>query len=154
MGQITGKEKKNVSRRWKHYQLGKEKPYGVNKDRSKGETECLTVAKKIFAEEFFTVRPSWLKNPKTNKNLEIDIYNDKLGIGIEYQGYQHTKYPNKFHKTKQEFINQVNRDEFKLRKCNELGVYLIRVYDDCKNIEKFIYENAPKDCISKKYKPK
>lgn len=158
MGQIFGKkeDKKKVekARVWKYYQLGKEKEYGEGKKRSKGEQKCLEAAEKIFGTDFKTIRPNWLKNPKTGKNLEIDVYSDKLGIGIEYQGYQHTEFPNKFHKTKKEFLDQVERDKFKLDKCNELGIYLILVYDDCKDIEKFIYENAPKDCICKKYKPK
>lgn len=153
MGQKIAKDTESKERVWKYYQLGKEKEYGgKKKKRSKGEEKCLKAAEKIFDTEFKTVRPSWLKNPKTGRNLEIDIYSDKLGIGIEYQGYQHTKYPNKFHKTKKQFLDQLERDKFKMNKCNELGVYLIIVYDDCKDIEDFIYKHAPKDCISKKYK--
>lgn len=34
-------------------------------------------------------RPDWLKNPKTNYNLEIDIYFVKSKIAVEYNGRQH-----------------------------------------------------------------
>ena len=32
------------------------------------------------------IRPDWLKNPKSGRNLEVDIYIDPPGIGIEYDG--------------------------------------------------------------------
>jgi len=41
-------------------------------------------------------RPDTLKNPTTNKNLEIDIYLKQLDIGIEYQGGVHFKYIRKY----------------------------------------------------------
>lgn len=138
---------------WKHYQLGIEKER-VSNNRSKGEKECLRAAVKIFDTDFKTVRPNWLKNPKTNRNLEIDLYSDKLGIGIEYQGEQHTRYIKKFHRTKAAYLKQIENDRLKVKLCDKVGVYLIRVYHDCEDIEKFIYDNAPKDCISEKYKPK
>jgi len=31
-------------------------------------------------------RPDWLKNPKTGRNLEVDVFVDPPGIGIEYDG--------------------------------------------------------------------
>jgi len=36
-------------------------------------------------------RPIHLKNPRTGKNLEVDIYLTKFNIGIEYQGRPHFK---------------------------------------------------------------
>lgn len=143
----------NTRKVWKYYQLGIEKER-ISNNRSKGEKECLKAAVKIFDTDFKTVRPNWLKNPKTNRNLEIDLYSDKLGIGIEYQGEQHTRYIKKFHRTKAAYLKQIENDKLKLKMCDKVGVYLIRVYHDCKDIEKFIYENAPKDCVSKKYIPK
>lgn len=151
---VQNREKDNKPRDkgvWKYYQLGVEKEI-KNKKRSKGEMECLRAAVKIFGTEFKTVRPNWLKNPETGRNLEIDVYSDKLGIGIEFQGEQHVRYVRKFQANKREFLKQIERDRMKLRMCNKVGVYLIRVYHDCKDIEKYIYDHAPKDCISKKYK--
>jgi hypothetical protein len=34
-------------------------------------------------------RPEWMRNPKTGKNLEIDVYLPEFALGIEYQGYRH-----------------------------------------------------------------
>lgn len=145
---------KGTGRKWNYYQLGHEKPYGVNKKRTKGEQICLESIEKITGEKFFTVRPSWLINPETKRNLEIDIYNDKLGIGVEFQGYQHYTFPNKYHKTKEEFNKQIERDKYKLNKCNELGIFLIRIYDDINydKIEEEIYKQIPKELVSKNYK--
>lgn len=149
---VKDEEVKNV-RVWKSYQLGREKEYASNKPRSVGEQNCLIAAQKIYGRNFFTIRPDWLKNPKTGRNLEIDLYNDELGIGIEYDGYQHTVYPNKFHKSEQEFLDQVERDNFKDDVCRKYGIYLIRVNHDCKNIEKEIYMKTPKQWVTKSYKP-
>jgi hypothetical protein len=33
------------------------------------------------------VRPDFLKNPATGRNLEIDCFNNQLKIGLEYQGF-------------------------------------------------------------------
>lgn len=52
-------------------------------------TRCLV--EHHFGKEFINVRPNWLINPETNKNLEIDLFNDELGLAIEYHGPQHYK---------------------------------------------------------------
>lgn len=62
-------------------------------------------------------------NPKTGRQLEIDCYVD--GIGVEYSGEQHYVYPNKFHKKEKDFLDQVERDKFKVEECDRKGIYLI-----------------------------
>ena len=154
MGSFFSSDKnKNKKRVWKEYQLGHEREYAPNKPKSKFEQKCYEAAIRVLGGSFKTVRPDWLKNPKTGKNLEIDIYCDKRGIGIEAQGYQHIQYPNKYHKSEEEFKKQVERDNFKHKKCEELGIYLLLIYDDCENIEKYIYDNVPKQWVRKSYKP-
>lgn len=94
---------------------------------SKGEEECGRAAKEVFGVPFTKVRPKWLLNPKTGKRMEIDLYNESLKIGIEYNGKQHYVYPNNLHVTKEEFDSQRERDRVKLDICDQNGVYLITV---------------------------
>lgn len=98
-----------------------------NARRSKGELLCHQTIERLTGKSFVTVRPDWLKNPETNRNLELDCYNDELKIAIEYNGEQHYKWPNFTGMTYQEFINQVRRDKFKVDQCDRYGVYLITV---------------------------
>lgn len=98
-----------------------------NCGKSKGETICRQVLEQIYKVPFPSVRPDILKNPETNRNLELDGYNDGLKIAFEYNGKQHYEYPNAFHRTEQQFRNQLRRDTFKLDKCDEHEIYLITI---------------------------
>jgi hypothetical protein len=119
---------------------------------SKGELLCKQVIEDIYGVPFYCVRPNFLKNPETGRNLELDLYNDALKIGLEKNGVQHSVYPNYFHKTKEEFLNQVRRDQFKIDMCDKHGVYLITIphtvpnnYDAIrKYIEYYLPENYEK----------
>lgn len=94
---------------------------------SGGERITRRVFEHLFNRPFVRVRPDFLKNPETNRNLELDGYNEELKIAFEYNGMQHYCFPNGFNKTKKEFDQQLRRDKFKLEKCNEHGIYLITV---------------------------
>ena len=126
--------------------LGKYKCHKNNK-LSKGEQLCKEVIEDVYQLPFYCVRPSFLKNPETGRNLELDLYNDQLKIAIEYNGIGHYRYPNPFHRTKEEFINQIRRDKFKVDMCDVNDVYLISVpytaplnYDA---IKEYIIERLP-----------
>ena len=131
--------------------LGKFSCYKNNK-LSKGEAICKQVIEEIYNAPFYCVRPDFLKNPETGRNLELDLYNDFHKVAVEYNGQQHCVYPNSFHKTREEFINQVRRDEFKLDMCDKHGIYLITVpynvkleYNEIKKyIEYYLPENYAK----------
>jgi hypothetical protein len=112
---------------------------------SKGQKICCQVMEEIYNEPFTCSRPSWLKNPETGGNLEIDCYNEKLKIGVEYNGIQHYVYPNVYHKTFLEFKNQVRRDQYKIKKCKEHGVHLISVPYNIPHgkIKDFILDRLP-----------
>ena len=94
---------------------------------SKGERICTQTMENIYGVPFITIRPSWLRNPETGENLELDCYNDDLQIAVEYNGVQHYKWPNFTNQTQEQFINQVRRDEAKVEMCKRQGVYLIVV---------------------------
>ena len=112
---------------------------------SKGQKICCQVMEEIYNEPFSCSRPSWLKNPETGGILEIDCYNEKLKIGVEYNGIQHYVYPNIYHKSLVEFKNQVRRDQYKIKKCKEQGVYLISVPYNVphEKIKSFIMDRLP-----------
>ena len=58
---------------------------------SKGEIECRKVLEEIFNRPFKKHRPNFLNNPVTGGmfNLELDCYNDDIGLALEYNGIQH-----------------------------------------------------------------
>lgn len=106
------------------YMLPKEKK---NKE-SRGETECRKVLENYFGQKFPKMRPDFLRNSVTgNFNLELDCYNDKLGLACEYNGVQHYKYTPFYHKNKDAFQNQKYRDYMKKDLCTKNGVKLIEV---------------------------
>lgn len=116
------------------------------KYKSKGEEICCKSLSKMFNKPFLTIRPNWLKNPDTGRSLEIDCFNDELSLGIEYNGEQHYVYPNRFHKTEEEFLKQVERDRTKKFLCDINGVKLITVPYTIKHedIPKFLEEKISK----------
>jgi hypothetical protein len=93
----------------------------------------------LLQEQFIKIRPDWLKNESGN-NLEIDAYCDKLKLGLEYQGIQHYKYVQHFHRTMENFEKRKRYDELKKKLCEENDVTLIEVpytvqeKDICRNI--------------------
>jgi len=123
------------------YKLKSSNKKGAPKE-SKGETECKRVLEKIFNKPFNKSRPNFLNNPVTggNHNLELDCYNEEIGLALEYDGEAHAKYIPYFHKNKEAFYNQKYRDYMKDMMCKENGIVLIRVPHTVKlnNIEEFI----------------
>lgn len=95
------------------------------------ETEKLAceAAARVFGApfEYVGIRPDWMRNPETGKNLEIDCYSDDLKIGIEYNGPHHYQWPNWTKQSKTQFINQYRRDQAKPDMCDSMGVYLITI---------------------------
>jgi hypothetical protein len=105
---------------------------------SKGELICKETAIKIFNKPFIKVRLSILKNDKTGKDLELDIYNEELKLAIEYNGRQHYEYIPYFHKNYEAFLDQKYRDDLKRELCKKNGITLIEVpytvkHDDISN---------------------
>ena len=117
---------------------------------NKTEEMCRKIIEKIYNRKFPSVRPNWLRSPRTGKNLELDCYNKDLKIAIEYNGQQHYRYTPHFHKTKTKFYSQVHRDDWKRKKCIENGVRLIEIpyWIQPMDLENYIRrELAKKNCL-------
>ena len=89
----------------------------------------------ILAEQFddniqfdHNIRPDFLKY-KSGKNLELDYYCESLKLAVEYNGKQHYQYcPDYFHREgRHVFLEQLERDAFKKKMCETLGIHLIIV---------------------------
>lgn len=104
------------------------------------EEKCRSILERIYCEKFPSVRPDFLVNPETGRCLELDCYNERLGIACEYNGIQHYKYPNPFHKTKKEYIDQIRRDKFKIKVCKYNKILLVSVPYTVTNIQTYLEE--------------
>ena len=94
---------------------------------NKKENMCRKILQQLYQRKFPSIRPSFLKSPRTGKNLELDCYNKELKIALEYNGKQHYGYNKFFHKKPKDFYAQVHRDDWKRKKCKEKGIRLIEV---------------------------
>jgi|SRR5690554_3184606 len=92
-----------------------------------GERYMVSCFENIFKAKFTKIRPSWLTNPKTKRNLELDCYNETLRIAGEYNGRQHYSYTPYFHKDEKDFQEQKNRDACKYNACQRNNVLLVTV---------------------------
>ena len=95
--------------------------------RYKCEELCRQTLENIYGVKFKKIRPDWLCNPETGKNMELDGYNDSVKIGFEYNGEQHYTFPNRWHKYKWEFDKQVERDRLKDKLCTQHHIFLIKI---------------------------
>jgi hypothetical protein len=87
-----------------------------------GKQICREYLEQYYGKSFEASRPDFLKYPLTGHNLELDGYNAELAIAFEYNGSQHYQYPNVFHKSEEEFEQQIQKDDFKRKACDEQGI--------------------------------
>jgi len=135
-------------------ELEKPKPHEGGM-KFKNEERCREILERLYpGHEFPSVRPKWLKNPATKRNLELDMYchelrvdghKDPVRLGLEFNGKQHYQ-KTKFHKTKKDVIYQFRKDEWKYKKCKELGINLIVVpyWVRPEELENYIRDNLKK----------
>lgn len=98
------------------------------KKSSRGEEECRNSLEEFFGVPFPNIRPDFLKNPETGRNLELDCFNARLKLAVEYNGQQHYGYNEHFHGgDTNKFVSQADRDDFKEERCKDLDICFISV---------------------------
>ena len=90
----------------------------------KGEEFVRQTFERIFRVRFPSTRPAWLRNKRC---LELDGYNEQLGLAFEHQGIQHYQVSPPFSNTPAELARQQDRDQLKASLCAEKGVRLFVV---------------------------
>src|SRR5665648_209153 len=94
--------------------------------RSIAERYCLEFLHLLFpSNQFKTVRPNWLQNPRTGRCMELDGYCEDLSLALEYNGIQHYVWPNFITTmTKDDFTEQRYRDQKKAEICTSRNICL------------------------------
>lgn len=103
--------------------------------------------------QFPNVRPEWLRNPETNRPLELDCFNEKIGLAFEIQGRQHYE-PIERWGGQKEFAKIIRRDNHKLTECRKRGVQLFRIDNrpargKPPHEKRKYYENEIRKCLTK-----
>jgi hypothetical protein len=99
-----------------------------DKGRKFGSTSekitCKVFEEFLGREVLTNIRPDFLKNPKTKRNLELDMYDPITKIAVEYNGAQHYQNIPAFGNN---FTEQQERDILKRKLCEDNGIILIVV---------------------------
>jgi len=98
------------------------------------EEECRSIFEKITGKSFLKCRPDFLRNKSTNKNLELDGYNEELKLAFEYNGEWHYK---KLIESR-DLVSQQDRDDLKVTLCEQSNVKLIIIPYYTEDLEDFI----------------
>lgn len=125
----------------------KEEIKDQRKFASVGEKLCCLVYEEYVKKKVKNnVRPSFLKNPKTNHLLQYDVYDEENKLAIEYNGEQHYIFPNKWIKDIKEFEESQYRDKLKEKLSKNNGIFLIVVpYTvDTENKKRLTHEQRKK----------
>ena len=78
----------------------------------------------LIGEPFTKARPSWLVNSDGNQ-MELDGYNEELGLAFEFQGEQHFYFVPFFHRTEAAFHKRLQDDKLKKELCKIRDITLI-----------------------------
>lgn len=92
-----------------------------------GEQRVRMAAEFLTGKPFPSTRPTWLRNPISQRLLQLDCYNEELALAIEYDGAQHTFFNPFFHQTWESFQYAQLRDNIKEELCKMHNVVLIRI---------------------------
>lgn len=119
----------------KNHSKGKQIKSNKFKGCSLLENRLRKLLERHFQCEFPNVRLPFLRNPLTNRLLELDLYSSQLKLAIEIDGIFHRTSNSHFYKEKDgktiedQFKDQQYRDQLKHRLCKENGIKLVVVHD-------------------------
>jgi len=111
----------------KHRNFQPEQEVDRDATESKIEYAARKAAERVFQKQFKKIRPTFLLNEVTGKNLEIDLYNEELKLAIEVQGQQHYKYIPYFHRNYEAYQCQRYRDVIKKLLLQKQHIHLIEI---------------------------
>lgn len=98
---------------------------------NKSEDKIRKIFEIVFDKPFPSIRPEWNRNPKTGRKLELDGYNEDLGIAFEHHGPQHydDKEGKRIFKSKDEayIARQIEKDGVKRIHCNDRNIVLVEI---------------------------
>jgi very-short-patch-repair endonuclease len=101
--------------------------------------ECQKALQDLYPRyQFEKVRPPFLRNPRTGRNLELDFYCPELRLAVEFQGRQHYVYDKHFHKSQEDFYEQLERDRIKQELCTQHGIRLITVPYTVSDVKEYL----------------
>jgi hypothetical protein len=124
------------------------------RDSKKTENACRATVEDITGLPFPSMRPDFLNNPKTGRNLECDMMNEDVKLCIERQGIQHYKKNSHYHSEtgNRSYEAQRERDILKKKLLEENGYKLIEipytVHPDefgkflCKNLPSYLIDSG------------
>ena len=92
----------------------------------KREDRVRSILETLTPYEWPSIRPNWLKNPETNRNMELDCYCLELAAAFEVDGLQHHRRIRHFHRG-DSFEAQRRRDTLKEALCRQRQIKLVRV---------------------------
>jgi len=104
------------------------KSRGTQPGRTKSEQRVIDVLEKVCDAKFPTAHPQWLsfESGGRRKVLELDGYNERLKLALEFSGPLHTKwYPTQ--EPYEKYFNRLINDQVKKKICVARGVDLIVV---------------------------
>ena len=93
---------------------------------SKGQQKTATLISHILNGASYEMEITWdWLLTREYVNMYADIYFPKYKLVVEYHGEQHYKFPNYWHKTKQQYLDGRRRDKLKKELLAEHGINFI-----------------------------
>jgi hypothetical protein len=88
---------------------------------------CKTYLEKRYGKTFTSARPAWLVDDITGERMELELFNEELGIACCYHDVSHYEFPSSGITDIKDFRALVYKDALKKKMCSENGVKLIVV---------------------------